>query len=117
MDIAGLAAIIESERSAYWEDFRSRGGKQHTRAACRASRKAGAPAHCVIHNPSNHKMRAWPMILRASGLIERQCPHGVGHPDPDSAGFLNWKDAGRGAWTTHGCDLSATGRSCCAEPE
>ena len=107
-------AVIDSERSMYWDDFRAQGGKQHTRAACRASRKAGAPKHCVIHNPSNHRMRGWRMILRSSGLIERQCPHGVGHPDPDSAAYLDWASKGRGAFTVHGCDLQ-DGHPCCAE--
>src|ERR1035437_3597591 len=94
-----LRDVIASERSMTWDDFRATGGKQHTRAQCRASRKAGAPAHCVLHNPSNHKMRTWPMVLRSSGLIERKCPHGIGHPDPDSAAYLDWASKGRGAYT------------------
>ena len=98
-----LRGAIEAERSVTWDDFRAHGGKQHTRAACRASRKAGAPKNCVLHNPSRHAMREWPMILRSSGLIERQCPHGCGHPDPDCAAFLDWQTKGRGAFTVHGC--------------
>ena len=107
-----LGDVINSERSMMWSDFRAQGGKQHTRAQCRVSRKAGAPKNCVIHNPSRHKMRGWPMILRASGLIERRCPHGVGHPDPDSAAYLDWMEP-RGRWTSHGCDIS-DGGPCCA---
>jgi hypothetical protein len=33
-------------------------------------------------------MSDWPMFTRASRLIERVCPHGVGHPDPDSLGYF-----------------------------
>lgn len=40
--------------------------------------------NCCIHNPSNHPMRdfkrRWVGDL---GCMERICPHGVGHPDPD----------------------------------
>lgn len=39
---------------------------------------------CPIHNPSDHSMRDFPLHWRADrGLMERICPHGVGHPDPD----------------------------------
>lgn len=57
---------------------------------------------CPIHNPSEHRMRDWPMLLRESALIERTCEHGVGHPDPDSAAFMD-RRFGLG-WGTHGCD-------------
>jgi hypothetical protein len=64
---------------------------------------------CIFHNPTKHKMRNWPIVLRSSGLIERQCKHGVGHPDPDS---VAWKErwaaehqpGSVGTWDIHGCD-------------
>lgn len=43
---------------------------------------------CWVHHPSNHGIQDWPIIRRSSGLIERQCKHGVGHPDPDSLWFM-----------------------------
>ena len=44
------------------------------------------PQHCVIHNPSDHHMRDWPTHFRDDRhLMERMCPHGVGHPDPDAS--------------------------------
>jgi hypothetical protein len=46
----------------------------------------GSP--CWIHHPTNHHMVDWPMIRRESGLLERQCKHGIGHPDPDSLWFM-----------------------------
>lgn len=52
---------------------------------------------CAIHSPSKHLMVDWPQHWRSDrGIIERICPHGVGHPDPD--GMF---DLGQGA---HGCD-------------
>lgn len=57
---------------------------------------------CCIHNPSDHKMRDWPMLLRETALVERLCTHGIGHPDPDSAAWMN-KTFGPG-WGSHGCD-------------
>lgn len=54
---------------------------------------AGDP--CIIHNPSDHHMRTWPTHWRPDrGIMERRCPHGIGHPDPD--------DDGRDH--VHGCD-------------
>lgn len=44
-----------------------------------------ATSGCPLHRPSNHGMRGWPLSYRSDRKIfERLCPHGVGHPDPDS---------------------------------
>ena len=44
--------------------------------------------HCVIHNPSDHNMKDWPTHWRGDrGLMERICPCGIGHPDPDDLAF------------------------------
>lgn len=56
--------------------------------------------YCVIHNPSDHGMRTFPTLWRRDrGFMERVCPHGVGHPDPDDPK----------APPVHGCD------GCCSE--
>lgn len=62
-----------------------------------------AGENCVIHNPSDHHMKDWPMVVRMdkSALVERTCPHGVGHPDPDSAAFF--ERVGKGWVNVHGC--------------
>lgn len=64
--------------------------------------------HCVIHNPSDHAMRDFPLQWREAGPLdikpshfERICPHGIGHPDPDSAAYL--KNVGENV-SIHGCD-------------
>lgn len=55
---------------------------------------------CCVHNPSEHHMRTWPQTWRADkGLMERECPHGVGHPDPDDLKVRTSRSAG-----IHGCD-------------
>lgn len=60
----------------------------HSPARCRGE-------NCCIHRPSNHSMRGWPMNWRADrGIMERICPHGIGHPDPDDPTTD----------TIHGCD-------------
>lgn len=61
---------------------------------------------CTLHNPSEHKMNGWPMVLRETGLIERPCPHAIGHPDPDSARWLDnlYGEGSAGTWGVHGCD-------------
>lgn len=44
--------------------------------------------NCVIHNPSDHPMREFKTHWRGDrGLMERICPHEVGHPDPDDIAF------------------------------
>lgn len=45
---------------------------------------------CPFHNPSDHHMKTWPMVIRYDryGLTERLCGHGYGHPDPDSVTWL-----------------------------
>ena len=48
----------------------------------------------------------WKRIVRASGLIEWQCEHGVGHPDPQSI-----KNMGDDGWGIHGCD------GCCSRDD
>jgi hypothetical protein len=54
---------------------------------------------CIVHNPSKHSMRAFPTHWRPDRrIMERICPHGVGHPDPDEID----------PDTVHGCD------GCCA---
>jgi hypothetical protein len=64
---------------------------------------------CCIHNPSDHHMRGWPMLWRSdTGVMERTCPHGVGHPDPDDVAH-NMR-IGRGYKAVHGCD------GCCIPP-
>lgn len=65
------------------------------------SRCAGRP--CTLHNRTDHTMRAFPQHFREDrGIMERICPHGVGHPDPDSP----WENDSV-LWI-HGCD------GCCA---
>lgn len=66
---------------------------------------------CVIHHPSDHHMRKWPTLWRGDrGIMERVCPHGVGHPDPDDAAARRllgtYERTGR---EVHGCD------GCCQE--
>lgn len=68
--------------------------------------------NCVIHNPSDHVMKDWPLNWRGDrGLMERICPHGIGHPDPDDLAF---KARTRGEENVryegvHGCDGCCTG--------
>lgn len=61
---------------------------------------------CCIHNPTNHHMIAWRQNWRGDkGMMERLCPHGVGHPDPDDLRVRTTPGVG-----VHGCD------GCCRPP-
>lgn len=54
---------------------------------------------CCIHNPSPHHMIDWIQNWRSDRrIMERVCPHGVGHPDPDDPKATNYYEA------IHGCD-------------
>jgi len=63
---------------------------------------------CCVHNPSEHHMRDWPQIWRSDwgGFMERACPHGIGHPDPDDLRVRTAPGMG-----VHGCD------GCCRKPD
>ncbi len=56
----------------------------HTPSVC-------AGRTCMIHNPTDHPMRSWPIHWRDDrGLFERICEHRVGHPDPDQQDY--WRE-------------------------
>lgn len=67
---------------------------------------------CCVHNPSDHHMVAWRQNWRGDrGLMERMCPHGIGHPDPDDIDFKRRTRGETFAYYegVHGCD------GCCAK--
>lgn len=71
------------------------GTRQVLRSVHEARHCAGVP--CVVHRPSDHAMRKFPTHWRADRkFMERICPHGVGHPDPDQKV--------RAVDDLHGCD-------------
>jgi len=50
-------------------------------------------------------MREWTINIRQSGLAERLCDHGIGHPDPDSLTWLRRVLGPEADWLgVHGCD-------------
>jgi hypothetical protein len=62
---------------------------------------------CTIHNRSDHAMRAFPQAWRSDrALMERICPHGVGHPDPDDCKLSGPRGLEE---SVHGCDGCCTG--------
>ena len=59
--------------------------------------------YCTLHNRSDHSMRSFPQHFRWDRmLMERICPHGVGHPDFDEI------DLDLNARGVHGCDGCCT---------
>lgn len=66
---------------------------------------------CCIHRPSGHHMRDWPQVWRWDlGVMERTCPHGVGHPDPDDLAYRRRRFGSCDGLDLHGCD------GCCLTP-
>ena len=75
---------------------------------------------CVIHNPSKHCTDDLPQHFRSdTGLMERICPHGTGHPDPDSVAYFLRQDPKKNSWVgIHGCcgvTVDGVMHSCCSE--
>ncbi len=68
---------------------------------------------CVIHAPSDHNMRDFPTFWRYDAYkMERTCPHGIGHPDPDDLRYRNGIDPKNASVNgIHGCD------NCCLDAE
>jgi hypothetical protein len=59
-----------------------------------------AGEYCTIHKRSNHAMRSFPQNYRwDANFMERICPHGIGHPDPDDIMLERTPILG-----IHGCD-------------
>lgn len=62
---------------------------------------------CVIHNQTQHHMQEWPLNWRWDReIMERMCPHDVGHPDPDDYRIRTGLDT-----SVHACD------GCCHKPK
>lgn len=82
--------------------------KVHSRPECQGR-------NCCIHNPSEHPLKNAPLRWRTDrGFMERVCPHGIGHPDPDDLEFKrdllgdHFKAFG---FEVHGCDGCCTGEA------
>lgn len=68
--------------------------------------KACAGSPCPLHNRTDHVLRGFMQHWRDDrGLMERICPHGVGHPDPDQWDYLVKRYGKRAASAefVHGC--------------
>lgn len=63
---------------------------------------------CPVHNPNvNWPLAYAPYNWRTDrGIMERICEHGIGHPDIDSARYLERN--GREYKNIHGCDGCCT---------
>lgn len=67
----------------------------HDRARCSGQ-------FCCVHNPSQHGMVGFARHWRSDRkIMERICPHGIGHPDPDDVAFRASIGDTNNA---HGCD-------------
>lgn len=67
---------------------------------------------CPVHDPSDTLMSGFKLHWREDrGIFERICPHGVGHPDPDTMTYLltQYGMDRMQAEAVHGCD------GCCTE--
>lgn len=106
-DINGDLIFVDTAEPVFGAQVGPTLVKVHGRDRCKGQ-------HCCIHNPSDHHMVTWRQNWRGDrGLMERMCPHDIGHPDPDD---LYYKRLTRGEEYAyyegiHGCD------GCCRTPE
>lgn len=73
--------------------------RTHPRSRC-------AGDFCSVHNPSDHPLKDAPRNWRSDrGLMERICPCGTNHPDPDDIEFTRRIRGDRAAHirSIHGC--------------
>lgn len=92
-------------------DYLEHNAAQSARLLNVHSRKLCDGQVCCIHNRSAHTMRRFKQIWRDDrSLMERVCPHGVGHPDPDHLAYIASLRGSEYAQeeAIHGCD------GCCA---
>jgi hypothetical protein len=92
----------------YAEQLLEGGGRvvAHKASVCRQDKTKKSPRPCPLHGRTQHHMRAWAQNWRDDrGVMERICPHGIGHPDPDDPAFQKNEYEG-----VHGCD------GCCRPP-
>lgn len=83
-------------------DSSGREWRVHKKAIC-------ADSYCAIHNPSEHPLKDAKIVLRSGspfsskphGFVERFCPCGIGHSDPDSVAFYD--SIGYTGTDVHGC--------------
>jgi hypothetical protein len=70
---------------------------EHTTEILEAHRAGDCKGpRCPLHKRTDHHMRDWPQHWRGDRhIMERICPHGCGHPDPDDILAPD---------TVHGCD-------------
>lgn len=93
-----MGYLTQNKKTGYWTNF----GKDyelayvHDPALCEGR-------GCAIHNhPSDHPLKDAPLLWRSDrNILERVCECGVGHPDADSAAYL--QSIGMGYENIHGC--------------
>lgn len=71
---------------------------------------------CVIHGPTDHHMRDWPLYYLAEDkTFVRYCPHGESHPDPDQ--IVYWRERDVEYLSLHACDGCCEPRCAESDPE
>lgn len=70
----------------------------HDNSACKGR-------YCSVHNPSPEAEAVGERWWRKDrGMMERICPHGVGHPDRDEIAFRERAGLETEYFGMHGCD-------------
>lgn len=97
--------LKQNSNTGYWTSCHTAEGEYvgelrntHFPQAC------AGPRGCAIHNkPTNHALKEATLYWREDrGILERICEHNVGHPDHDSALYL--ESIGDEAENVHTCD-------------
>lgn len=93
-----MAKLIRDEETGYFTRFNEFAylNNVHDPSLCEGR-------GCAIHaHPSDHPLKDAPLNWRADrGILERICECGIGHPDFDSAAYL--ESIGKGYENIHGC--------------
>lgn len=83
-----MRRVDKDEYDIYETEYGAR-YQTHGPAKC-GNVPGGRKEQCMLHNPSLHHMRDWPMGLDPTKYFfgYRVCPHDYDHPDPDSFSYF-----------------------------
>lgn len=99
-----MSILTKNAKTGYYTDVVNARGKLVFQMQNLHDITACAGRGCAIHNhPSTHPLMNATLLWRDDrNILERLCEHGIGHPDYDSAQFI--ESIGQGYQNIHGCD-------------
>jgi len=102
---------VSSRRGGHYVFSHTKPANKGNRRPYPTSRRTEEGTMVVIYQSPGNVMHGLPLSRRETGLLEAICPHGIGHPIPESTLHMDTHgpSGAKGTWGVHGCD------GCCVE--